>query len=102
MKEVYLRPTVVGADILEAHGIFPLAAIGAAVMSAGAAAGGALAAGAAAATGAASAVAATEGVQLAAGYAIGRSVKKSVAAMPAFRLPSLVKRGGADDGVSMA
>ena len=95
MKEMYLRPSVISANILEAQGIFPLAAIGAAIASGAAAVG-------AAASSAAAAAASTEGIAMMAGYASGRAIVKAVKTIPSFRLPSLVKRKENDCDISMA
>ena len=92
---MYLRPSVISANILEAQGIFPLAAIGAAIASGAAAVG-------AAASSAAAAAASTEGIAMMAGYASGRAIVKAVKTIPSFRLPSLVKRKENDCDISMA
>ena len=103
---MYLRPSVISANILEAQGIFPLAAIGAAIASGaaavGAAASSAAVAAGAAASSAAAAAASTEGIAMMAGYASGRAIVKAVKTIPSFRLPSLVKRKENDCDISMA
>ena len=85
MKQPYLRPTIINADILEStYGIIPFAAIGAAAAASSAAA------------------AASSGIAMMAGYASGRAIAKTGKAIPSFRLPSLVKRKENDCDISMA
>ncbi|MBQ9478662.1 MAG: hypothetical protein IJ668_06405 [Selenomonadaceae bacterium] len=87
MKEAYLRPSVIDSAVLEFQGIFPLAAIGAAVASAAAGVGSAAAA-------AASTTAFKVGVAAGLGLAAASSSKSK--AFPTFRLPSFKNFSGDD------
>ena len=83
MKENYLRPAIINADILEStYGIIPFAAVGAAVAAAASSA-------ASAAAAVASSDAFAAGVAAALGVAAVSS-KKSSRAFPTRRLPSFM------------
>ena len=74
MKEKYLRPVVVNAEILEDKGVAPLALAGVTI----------------------------KGIAfLLGGFLAGKAVAKAMA-RPAFKLPSLTKGGNIDDDFCMA
>ena len=94
---MYLRPAVVDADVLEARGIFPLAAIGAAAASAvGAAASVATAITGPALVGGAVAYGATKAARVVGPALVNAQLRGAMRALLLNGLPSFMKFSGDD------